>query len=148
MQIFVKTLTGKTITVDVEAGDTIDTARIQDKEDSDPIDNVKAKIQHGNLNIIDWEFDVDSMEIKMRVEPTDKDEEDEDSDKAKIQDKEGIIMKKKFFGLWGAACDMVTSDDDDDKPLTDEQIINQIMNPTTGMEGPIRGKRAISSKSI
>ena len=34
MQIFVKTLTGKTITLEVEAGDTIDAvkAKIQDKE--------------------------------------------------------------------------------------------------------------------
>ena len=34
MQIFVKTLTGKTITLDVESGDTIDNAKalIQDKE--------------------------------------------------------------------------------------------------------------------
>ena len=65
--------------------------------------------------------------------------------KAKIQDKEGIVLKKKFFGLWGAACDMVTSDDDDEEgKLTDEQIINCIMNQTHGQEGFIGGKRAIS----
>eukprot|EP00913_Durusdinium_trenchii_P012776 g11994.t1 len=47
MQIFVKTLTGKTITLDVEASDTIDNVKTitLDVEASDTIDNVKAKIQ-------------------------------------------------------------------------------------------------------
>jgi ubiquitin C len=44
MQIFAKTLTGKTITLEVKSSGTIDNvkAKIQDK---DTIDNVKAKIQ-------------------------------------------------------------------------------------------------------
>ncbi|KAK9711837.1 Ubiquitin family [Popillia japonica] len=41
MQIFVKTLTGKTITLEVEPSDTIENV----KEPSDTIENVKAKIQ-------------------------------------------------------------------------------------------------------
>ncbi|KAG2648597.1 hypothetical protein PVAP13_1NG021140 [Panicum virgatum] len=52
MQIFVKTLTGKTITLEVESSDTIDNVKTLtgktitlEVESSDTIDNVKAKIQ-------------------------------------------------------------------------------------------------------
>ena len=64
MQIFVKTLTGKTITLDVEPSDTIE--------------NVKAKIQDNKT--------LTGKTITLDVEPSDTIE----NVKAKIQDKEGI----------------------------------------------------------
>ncbi|CAG8700853.1 12055_t:CDS:2, partial [Dentiscutata heterogama] len=45
MQIFVKTLTGKTITLEVESSDTIDQTITLEVESSDTIDQVKQKIQ-------------------------------------------------------------------------------------------------------
>ncbi|ONK68942.1 uncharacterized protein A4U43_C05F17640 [Asparagus officinalis] len=63
MQIFVKTLTGKTITLEVESSDTID--------------NVKSKIQVKTLT---------GKEIEIDIEPTDS----IDRIKERVEEKEGI----------------------------------------------------------
>uniref|UniRef100_A0A8R7Q977 Ubiquitin-like domain-containing protein n=1 Tax=Triticum urartu TaxID=4572 RepID=A0A8R7Q977_TRIUA len=80
MQIFVKTLTGKTITLEVESSDTID--------------NVKAKIQESTLHLVlrlrgGMQIFVKTLTgktITLEVESSDT----IDNVKAKIQDKEGI----------------------------------------------------------